>query len=54
MRETVKLHAGSVDELGKRFVDAWHRAERGEKVEEAHLTLPDLRGDAVGADPEAA
>ncbi len=42
MRETVKLHAGSVDEMGKRFVDAWHRVERGEKVEEAHLTLPDL------------
>jgi len=40
---TVKLHVGSVDEMGKRFVDAWHRAERGEKVEEAHLTFLDLK-----------
>ena len=39
MSGTVKLHVGSVDEMGKRFVDAWHRSERGEKVEEAHLTF---------------
>ena len=42
MSGTVKLHVGSVDEMGKRFVDAWHRSERGEKVEEAHLTVLDL------------
>lgn len=42
MSGTVKLHVGSVDEMGKRFVDAWHRAERGEKVEEAHRTFLDL------------
>lgn len=42
MSGTVKLHVGSVDEMGKRFVDAWHRSERDEKVEEAHLTFLDL------------
>lgn len=42
MSGTVKLHVGSVDEMGKRFADAWHRAERGEKVEEAHRTFLDL------------
>lgn len=42
MSGTVKVHVGSVDEMGKRFVDAWHRAERGEKVEEAHRTFLDL------------
>ena len=26
--------------MGKRFIDAWHRAERGEEVNEAHITLP--------------
>lgn len=42
MSGTVKLHVGSVDEMGKRFVDAWHRSEGAEKVEEAHLTFLDL------------
>ncbi|MGC1348920.1 MAG: hypothetical protein WA858_03960 [Xanthobacteraceae bacterium] len=26
-------------EAGRRFVDAWHRAERGEKFRERHLTF---------------
>lgn len=39
MSGTVKLHVGSVDEMGKRFVDAWHRSERGENVEEACRTF---------------
>lgn len=26
-------------EAGRRFVDAWHRAERGEKFQERHLTF---------------
>lgn len=42
MSKTVKLHVGSVDEMGKRFIDAWHRVERGEKVEETHLTFFDF------------
>ena len=39
MSETVRLHVGSVDEMGKRFVDAWHRLERGRAVKETHLTF---------------
>lgn len=39
MKETVKLHVGSIDEMGKRFVGAWHRLERGKAVRETHLTF---------------
>ena len=39
MSETVRLHVGSVDEMGKRFVGAWHRLERGKAVRETHLTF---------------
>ena len=28
--------------MGKRFVSAWHRLERGERVRERHVTFPDL------------
>lgn len=42
MSGTVNLHVGSVDEMGKRFVGAWHRLERGESVDETHLTFFDL------------
>lgn len=39
MSETVRLHVGSIDEMGKRFVGAWHRLERGKVVKETHLTF---------------
>jgi len=42
MKQTVRLHVGSVEEMGKRFVGAWRRLERGEKVRETHLTFFDL------------
>ena len=39
MSDTVRLHVGSVEEMGKRFADAWHRLERGKSVKETHLTF---------------
>jgi predicted transcriptional regulator len=39
MSETVRLHVGSIDEMGKRFAGAWHRLERGKAVRETHLTF---------------
>jgi predicted transcriptional regulator len=39
MSETVNLHVGSIEEMGKRFVGAWHRLERGEKIKETNLTF---------------
>jgi predicted transcriptional regulator len=39
MSETVRLHVGSIEEMGKRFAGAWHRLERGKAVKETHLTF---------------
>lgn len=40
---TVNLHVDSVDAMGAHFVDAWKRAERGERFEERHVTVLDLQ-----------
>ena len=42
MSKKVKVHVGTLDDMGKRFVSAWHRLERGERVREWHVTFPDL------------
>ncbi len=42
MSKRVKVHVGTLEEMGKRFVGAWHRLESGEKVRERHVTFPDL------------
>jgi predicted transcriptional regulator len=42
MNKRVNLHVGTIDDMGRRFVSAWHRLENGEKVRETHLTFPDL------------
>lgn len=42
MSKQVKVHVGTLEEMGKRFVSAWHRLEGGEKVRERHVTFPDL------------
>jgi predicted transcriptional regulator len=42
MSRRIKVKVGTLDDMGRRFVSAWHRLERGEKVKERHLTFPDL------------
>lgn len=42
MSKRVKVHVGTLQNMGKRFVSAWHRLERGERVQERHVTFPDL------------
>ena len=42
MSKNVETHVGSLEEMGKRFIDAWHRAKRGEKVDESHRTFHSL------------
>ena len=42
MSKGVKVNLGTLEDMGRRFVSAWHRMERGEKVRERHLTFPDL------------
>jgi hypothetical protein len=43
MNQPVNLQVGSIDDMGQRFVSAWHRLKNGEKVRETHLTFPDLQ-----------
>ena len=43
MSRRIKINVGTIDDMGQRFVNAWHRLERGERVRERHLTFPDLR-----------
>ena len=42
MSKRIKVNVGTLDDMGQRLVNAWHRIERGEKVRERHLTFPDL------------
>jgi predicted transcriptional regulator len=43
MSKRIKVHVGTMSDMGKRFVSAWHRLERGERVRERHFTFPNLR-----------
>ncbi len=38
----VKVHIGDLDDMGRRFVDAWHHAEKGEAVNENNLSFYSL------------
>jgi predicted transcriptional regulator len=40
----VHLHVESLAASGRRFVDAWRRAERGEEVHEQHLSFESFEG----------
>jgi predicted transcriptional regulator len=42
MTDKIRVHIGSAEDMGHRFVDAWHRAERGEEVSETNITFHDL------------
>jgi predicted transcriptional regulator len=42
MNGKFRVHIGRPEDMGRRFVDAWHRAERGEEVNEANVTFHDL------------
>lgn len=38
----VQVHVGTLADMGRRFADAWRRAERGEPVNETHVTFLDF------------
>jgi predicted transcriptional regulator len=42
VKKNLHIHISSPEEMGGRFVSAWHKAEAGEHVEESHLTFRDL------------
>ncbi len=43
-RRKIQVHVESLAESGRRFVDAWKRMERGEHVDEEHLSFESLEG----------
>jgi predicted transcriptional regulator len=43
MSAKVSLHTGSIEDMGKRFIGAWHKLESGEDVRETHLTFFSLQ-----------
>lgn len=42
MSKKVKVHVGTLNDMARRFVSAWHRLEHGERVRERHVTFPNL------------
>ncbi len=42
MSDNIIVHIGTPEDMGRRFIDAWHRAERGEAVSETNITFRDL------------
>lgn len=40
--KTVTVHVGTPEDMGRRFTDAWHRAEAGAVTTEEHVTFLDL------------
>ena len=42
MTDNIRAHIGGPADMGRRFVDAWHRAELGETFEETNVTFRDL------------
>jgi len=42
-KRRIQVHVGTAEDMGRRFIDAWHRAEGGERVREEHLTFVDFK-----------
>jgi len=42
MSDIVKVHVGGLEDMGQRFIEAWHAAERSEVVSETNVTFHDL------------
>ena len=45
MRSTskIRVHVGSVSDMGERFSSAWKRATSGKRVDETHVTFLDMQ-----------
>lgn len=41
-RKNVEVHVGTPEDMGQRFISAWNRTTKGERIRETHLTFPDL------------
>ncbi|MDO8605740.1 MAG: hypothetical protein Q7R40_04330 [Phaeospirillum sp.] len=40
--DNIQVHVGTPEDMGRRFIDAWKRAECDEAVSETNLTFRDL------------
>lgn len=40
--DNIQIHVGTAEDMGKRFLNAWRRAEQGYPVNETNITFPDL------------
>lgn len=43
-RRKVRVHVEGLADAGQRFVDAWRRAERSERIREEHLSFESFEG----------
>jgi len=45
MKEELEVHVGdALEDTGRRFIDAWHRLEKGKRVRKRHLSFESLEG----------
>jgi predicted transcriptional regulator len=42
-KRRIQVHVGTAEDMGRRFINAWRRAEGGERVREEHLTFMDFK-----------
>jgi predicted transcriptional regulator len=47
----VQVHVDSLQDMGKRFVSAWKRADKGEPVIETHITFLDVEAMMAAMSP---
>lgn len=48
----VQVHVDSLQDMGKRFVSAWKRAEHGEAFNETHITFLDVEAMMAAMSPK--
>ena len=51
-KDKVNIHIGSTEDMGTRFVGAWHDAERGEDVQRDHVTFLSLEAFVSAMSPK--
>jgi predicted transcriptional regulator len=47
----IQVHVDGLQDMGKRFVSAWKRAEKGEPVNETHITFLDVEAMVAALSP---
>ena len=50
--KSVAVHIGSLEDMGRRFVDAWKRAEAGEALQRDHVTFLALESFMAAMSPK--